>query len=162
LFSHRSAQRISHNDTPEDILHKTRTQDQNMFLPRYKAHGSRGLCWTKTKTKKPKKTELPILVQRKYLIRIEKPPFSQLRKGKVRLTLLQPATEDSKDGNTKQRTKDQETKNKIKHESSMNKSASLTPIQGQSTVACMIVTSLSQLSHWLRQLPTVGKGQWKH
>jgi hypothetical protein len=29
-------------------------------------------------------------------------------------------------------------------------------------VACMIVTSLSQLPHWLHQLPTVGKGQWKH
>jgi hypothetical protein len=70
------------------------------------------------------------LVQRKYLIRIEKSPFSQLRKGKVRLTLLQPATENSKEGNTKQRTKDQETKNKIKHESGMNKSASLTPIWG--------------------------------
>jgi hypothetical protein len=99
------------------------------------------------KNKNPEKRELAILVQRKYLIRIEKSPFSQLRKGKVRLTLLQPATENSKEGNTKQRTKDQETKIKIKPESSMNKIASLTPIQGQSTVACMIVTSLSQLSH---------------
>jgi hypothetical protein len=26
----------------------------------------------------------------------------------------------------------------------------------------MKVTSLSQLSHWLHQLHTVGKGQWKH
>ncbi len=31
-----------------------------------------------------------------------------------------------------------------------------------STAACMKVTSLSQLSHWLHQLHTVGKGQWKH
>ncbi len=41
----------------------------------------------------------------------------------------------------------------------MNNSASLTPVQGPSTVACMIVTSLSQHSHRLHQLPTVGKGQ---
>jgi len=33
----------------------------------------------------------------------------------------------------------------------MNNSASLTPVQGPSTVACMILTSLSQLSHWLHQ-----------
>jgi len=39
---------------------------------------------------------------------------------------------------------------------------SLTPTQGPGTVACTIVTSLSQLSQWLHQLPTVGKGQWKH
>jgi hypothetical protein len=48
-------------------------------------------------------------------------PLSQLRKIKARLTLLQQATENSKGGKTKQRTKDQETetkkeqKNKIKH-----------------------------------------------
>jgi hypothetical protein len=29
----------------------------------------------------------------------------------------------------------------------MNKSASLTPVQGPSTVVCMIVTELSQLPH---------------
>ncbi len=34
----------------------------------------------------------------------------------------------------------------------MNNSASLTPVQGPSTVACMLVTSLSQLSHWHHQL----------
>jgi hypothetical protein len=34
-----------------------------------------------------------------------------------------------------------------KHESSMNNSASLNPVQGPSTEACIIVTSLSQLSH---------------
>jgi hypothetical protein len=43
------------------------------------------------------------------LIRIKKSPFSQLRKGKASLTLLQPATENSEEGKTKQRTKDQET-----------------------------------------------------
>jgi hypothetical protein len=71
----------------------------------------------------------------------------QLRKGKARLTLHQPATEDSKEGKTKQGTKDQETKNKKRHNSSMNNIASLTPVQGPSTEASMIVTSLSQLSH---------------
>jgi hypothetical protein len=43
----------------------------------------------------------------------------------------------------------------------MNKSASLTPLQGPSTVVCMILTELSQLPHWLHQLPTVGKGRWQ-
>ncbi len=80
------------------------------------------------------------------LIRIKKFPFSWLREGKGRLTLLQPATENPKEGKKKQRTKDQETKNKIRHESSMSNSTSPTPVQGPSTVACMIVTSLSQLS----------------
>ncbi len=47
-----------------------------------------------------------------YLIRIKKSPFSQLRKGKARLTLLQPATENSKEGKTKQRAKDRKTKKK--------------------------------------------------
>ncbi len=42
-------------------------------------------------------------------VRIKKSPISQLRKIKARLT-LQPATENSKEGKTKQRTKDQETK----------------------------------------------------
>jgi hypothetical protein len=46
------------------------------------------------------------------IIRIEKSPFSWLRKIKARLTLLQRATENSKEGKTKQRTKDQETKTK--------------------------------------------------
>jgi hypothetical protein len=40
----------------------------------------------------------------------------------------------------------------------MNKSASLTPVQGPSTVARMIVTYLPQPPHALHQLPTVGKG----
>jgi hypothetical protein len=71
----------------------------------------------------------------------------RLRKGKARLTLCQPATEDSKEGKTKQGTKDQETKNKKRHKNSMNNIASLTPVQGPSTEARMIVTSLSQLSH---------------
>jgi hypothetical protein len=39
----------------------------------------------------------------------------------------------------------------------MNNRASLTPAQGTLTVACMIVTSLSQLPHGYHQLPTVGK-----
>jgi hypothetical protein len=43
-------------------------------------------------------------------MRIEKSPFSLLRKAKARLTLLQPATENSKERKAKQRTKDQETK----------------------------------------------------
>ncbi len=43
----------------------------------------------------------------------------------------------------------------------MNKSASLTPVQGPPTVVCMIVTELSQLPDWLHQLPTVGKGRWQ-
>jgi hypothetical protein len=77
----------------------------------------------------------------------------------VRLTLLQLATENSKKRQKKQRTKDQETKKKKKeHQSSKNNSASLTPVQGPSTEACIVVTSLSQLSHSLQQLPTVGKG----
>jgi hypothetical protein len=44
----------------------------------------------------------------------------------------------------------------------MNNSASLTPVQGPSTEARIIVISLSQLSHWLHQLPTESEGQWKH
>jgi len=85
----------------------------------------------------------PFSTQEISLIRILKSPFSWFRKGKARLTLLQPATENSKKGKTKERTKDQGTRNKIKHEGSMNNSASLTPGQGPSTVACMVVTSLS-------------------
>jgi hypothetical protein len=46
------------------------------------------------------------------VIRIEKSPFSWLRKIKARLKLLQQVTENSKEGRTKQRTKDQETKTK--------------------------------------------------
>jgi hypothetical protein len=43
------------------------------------------------------------------LLRIEQSPFLQLRKNKARLTILQQATENSKEGKTKQRTKDKET-----------------------------------------------------
>jgi hypothetical protein len=88
--------------------------------------------------------------------------ISLIKNQRLRLTLLQQPTENSKEGKQKARMKDQETKHKIKHESDMHSSASLTPVQGPSTVAYMIVTSLSQLPHWLHQLPTVGKGQWKH
>jgi hypothetical protein len=52
-------------------------------------------------------------------------------------------------------------KKKKNKNSSMNNSASLKPVQGPLTVVGMIVTYLSQLPHWLHQLPTVGKGQWK-
>jgi hypothetical protein len=38
-------------------------------------------------------------------------------------------------------------KKKEKHQSSKNNSASLTPVQGPSTEVCIVVTSLSQLSH---------------
>ncbi len=67
------------------------------------------------------------------LIRIEKSPFSQSRKGKARLKLLQPATENSKEGKAKQRTNKQK-----QDESSMNNSASFTAVQEPSTVACMM------------------------
>jgi hypothetical protein len=68
------------------------------------------------------------------LIRIEKSKFSQSRKIKARLTLLQQATENSKEGKTF-RTNDQERNQKTqKHKNSMNNSASLTPVQGPSTV----------------------------
>jgi hypothetical protein len=40
----------------------------------------------------------------------------------------------------------------------MNDSVSLTPIQGPSKLTCMIVISISQLRHWLHQLPRVGRG----
>jgi hypothetical protein len=43
-------------------------------------------------------------------IRNKKSPFSQLRKIKASVTLLQQVTEDFKEGKTKQRAKDQETK----------------------------------------------------
>ncbi len=89
-------------------------------------------CCKSTQLKLEMYTTLQHLLQT-CLIKIKKSPFSRLRKGKVRLTFLQPATEDSKDGKTKQRRNDQETKNKIKHESSMNNSASLTPVQGENT-----------------------------
>jgi hypothetical protein len=88
--------------------------------------------------------------------------ISLIKNQRLQLKLLQPATESSKERKTKARMKDQETKHKIKHESGMHNSASLTPVQGPSTVACMIVTSLLQPPHWLHQLSTVGKGQWKH
>jgi hypothetical protein len=59
----------------------------------------------------------------------------------------------------KTRNKGPRNKKQKKNESSMNNSTSLTPVQVPSTAACMKVTSLSQLSHWLHQLHTVGKGQ---
>jgi hypothetical protein len=45
----------------------------------------------------------------KYLsLKIKKSPFTHLREGKVRLTLVQPATENSEEGKTKQRTEIEE------------------------------------------------------
>jgi hypothetical protein len=69
--------------------------------------------------KKSKSIEDYMCTIRRYisLIRSKKSAFSWLRKGKAGLTLLQPATENSKAGKAKQRTRDQETK---EHESSMN------------------------------------------
>ncbi len=55
-----------------------------------------------------------------------------INKKTARLTLLQEATERTSQGETQNKTR--------KTHSSMNKSASLTLVQGPSTVACMIVT----------------------
>jgi hypothetical protein len=41
----------------------------------------------------------------------------------------------------------QKTNKKRRTHTGMNKSASLTPLQGPSTVVCMILTELSQLPH---------------
>jgi hypothetical protein len=57
-----------------------------------------------------------------------------IKKKTARLTLPQEATERTKQGETKKQNK------KGKTHSGMNKSASLTPVQGPSTVVCMIVT----------------------
>jgi hypothetical protein len=75
-----------------------------------------------------------------------------IKKNQSKFTLLQQATENSKEGKTKQRTKDQEkeTKKRTKKQNKtlayMNNSGRLTRVQGPSTVAC-IVTSLSQIPH---------------
>jgi hypothetical protein len=76
-----------------------------------------------------------------------------IKQNQSKFTLLQQATENSKEGKAKQRTKDQEkeTKKEQKKQNKtlacMNNSPSLTRVQGPSTVACMIVTSLSQIPH---------------
>jgi hypothetical protein len=57
-----------------------------------------------------------------------------IKKKTARLTLLQEATERTRQGETQNKTKTRKTL------SGMNESASLTPVQGPSTVACMIVT----------------------
>jgi hypothetical protein len=51
----------------------------------------------------------------------------------------------------KEKTENKGPRNK-KQKSSTNNSADLTPVQAPSTVTCMIVTSLSQLAHWLHQI----------
>jgi hypothetical protein len=55
-----------------------------------------------------------------------------MKKKIARLTLLQEATERTRQGEIQNKTR--------KTHSGMNESASLTPVQGPSTVACMIVT----------------------
>jgi hypothetical protein len=55
-----------------------------------------------------------------------------MKKKTARLTLLQEATERTSQGEIQNKTR--------KTHSGMNESASLTPVQGPSTVACMIVT----------------------
>jgi hypothetical protein len=55
-----------------------------------------------------------------------------MKKKTARLTLLQEATERTRQGEKQNKTR--------KTHSGMNESASLTPVQGPSTVACMIVT----------------------
>jgi hypothetical protein len=63
----------------------------------------------------------------------------------------------------KNQTRKDRTNKKQKTHTSMNKSASLTPVQGPSTVVvCMIVIKLPQLPHWLHQVPTVHKAHDKH
>jgi hypothetical protein len=64
-----------------------------------------------------------------------------MKKKTARLTFPQEAIETTKQGETKKQKKKQKT------HTGMNKSANLTPIQGPSTIVCMIVTSLSQLPH---------------
>jgi hypothetical protein len=63
-------------------------------------------------------------------IRIEKSPFSRWRRDSKVNT--------SSGSHRKNQTR--EDKNKQKTHAGMNKSASLTPVQGPSTVVCMIVT----------------------
>jgi hypothetical protein len=57
----------------------------------------------------------------------------------ARLTLPQEATERTKQVETKNKTKNKKHTHTHTH-NGMNKSASLTPVQGPSTVVCMIVT----------------------
>jgi hypothetical protein len=87
-------------------------------------------------------------------MRIEKSPFSQWRRNSKANTSSGSHRKNQTRGDKKQNKKQ-------KTHTGMNKSGSLTPVQGPSTVVCMIVTKLSQLPHWLHQLPTVGKGQWQ-
>jgi hypothetical protein len=68
----------------------------------------------------------------KYISQEKRHLHSQDEEETARLTLPQEATERTKLGKTK-------TKRNEKH-TGMNKSASLTPVQGPSTVVCMIVT----------------------
>ncbi len=56
------------------------------------------------------------------------------------------------------RTKGKRTKANYNKTSNMNNNDNISPIQGPSTVSCMIASYLSQLTHWVHQLPTVGIG----
>jgi hypothetical protein len=100
------------------------------------------------------------------LIRIKKSPFSQFRKKQSKVNTSSTShgkTRKDKTENKGSRNKNQKKpKNQKKHKSGMDNSVSLTPVQAPLTVVCRIVYSLPQLPHWLHQLPTVGKGQWKH
>jgi hypothetical protein len=66
-------------------------------------------------------------------IRIEKSPFSQWRSNNKANTSSGSHRKNQTRGDKKQN-------EKRKTHTSMNKSASLTPVQGPSTVVCMIVT----------------------
>jgi hypothetical protein len=65
-------------------------------------------------------------------IRIEKSPFSQRRNNSKVNT--------SSGSHRKNETREERTNKKHKAHTGMNKSVSLTPVQGPSTVVCMIVT----------------------
>ncbi len=75
---------------------------------------------------------MPPLLAKISFIRIEKYPFSH-EEETARLTLPQEATERTKLGKT-------EKNEKQKTHTGMNKSASLTPVQGPPTVVCLIMT----------------------
>jgi hypothetical protein len=86
------------------------------------------------------------------LIRIKKSPFSQFRKKQSKVNTSSTShgkTRKDKTENKGSRTKNQKRpkKQKKKHKSGMDNSTSLTPAQAPLTVACRIVTSVSQVPH---------------
>jgi hypothetical protein len=66
-------------------------------------------------------------------IRIENSPFSRRRRNSKAYTFLRKPQKQPNKGR-------QKTNKKPKTHTGMNKSASLTPVQGPSTAVCMIVT----------------------